>query len=407
MSKTIAEIGVPIGTVVKVTKNGARYVAVTPEGEDIADKIESFTLKNAFRAQKAIQLDETKNGKAVWRQVEAVEYELAQRKGAVDAVDHLNIAPDVVGGMNHDALVAFIKDSYKLKPAKLIIDEDTWKFAIRNVLRGENILAVGPSGCGKTLLANALKVALGREETYFYVNLGAAQDARSTLIGNTHFNKETGTFVSLSYFAQAIQVPNALILLDEVSRDRSGEATNILMTVLDPTQRYLRVDERADAATIRVADGVSFILTANVGSEYTATRTMDRALLDRCLMVEILPLEKEQEIDNLTRKFPRVEKKWIDAIADIAGTTRKEVVSAAPQVDTIISTRMCERWAACIYDGLSFEAAVNKCVYPFFSDAGGADSPRSFVRKLVQKHLKAPDAKVQDTDEPKLPWATS
>ena len=45
----------------------------------------------------------------------------------------------------------------------------------------------GPAGCGKTMAAKSLVNALDRPD--FYFNLGATQDPRSTLIGNTHFEK--------------------------------------------------------------------------------------------------------------------------------------------------------------------------------------------------------------------------
>ena len=64
--------------------------------------------------------------------------------------------------------------------------------------------------------------------------------------------------------------------MDEISRAHP-EAWNILMTVLDAGQRYLRLDEHQDAPTIEVAEGVTFVATANIGNEYTATRAMDRA----------------------------------------------------------------------------------------------------------------------------------
>ena len=59
------------------------------------------------------------------------------------------------------------------------------------------------------------------------------------------------------------------------------------MTVLDYGQRYLRLDEADGQATIKVADGVTFVATANIGNEYTATRQLDKALLDRFTVVEM------------------------------------------------------------------------------------------------------------------------
>jgi MoxR-like ATPase len=75
-------------------------------------------------------------------------------------------------------------------------------------------------------------------------------------------------------------------LLDELSRAHP-EAWNILMTVLDEGQRYLSLDEDVDSPTIMVASNVSFIATANIGTEYTSTRVLDRALMDRFEIIEV------------------------------------------------------------------------------------------------------------------------
>jgi MoxR-like ATPase len=401
-NQTAEELGISIGTIVRITRDGRAYNAVTVDGTSVVDKIDSYALKNAFRANKALRLDATKVGGTMWKMVPQVEFDKLARGEIVKSADSDNVnivsaESDVEGFDTHADFVDYIKGSMDFKPRKLKIPEMAWKFAVRTVLRGKNMLVVGPSGCGKTLLAGALKVALGREDRYFYVNLGATQDPRSTLIGNTHFDKTTGTYVALSYFAQAIQVPNALILLDEVSRAHP-EAHNILMTVLDYTQRYLRVDEKADSETVRVAPGVTFILTANVGSEYTATRTMDRALLDRCTMFEMQPLNKEDELTNLRECYSEVEDKVLTAIAEIATKTRMEAKSETPRVDTILSTRMSEELASAIYDGFSLAEGAEMYIFPFFSDAGGAESPRAFMRALVQQFLPA------ETDGKKTPF---
>ena len=137
------------------------------------------------------------------------------------------------------------KSSYNSStpPKDFYIDELKWKFLVRNIEKGKNIMMTGPSGCGKTDATFKAAEALGREVMYF--NLGATQDPRSTLIGNTHYNKDSGTYFSESSFVSAIQKENAVILLDELSRAHP-EAWNILMTGLDPIQRYLRLDEKND-----------------------------------------------------------------------------------------------------------------------------------------------------------------
>ena len=63
---------------------------------------------------------------------------------------------------------------------------------MRSAVRGKNIMMTGPAGCGKTMAAKAVVNSLDRPD--FYFNLGATQDPRATLIGNTHFNTDSGTY---------------------------------------------------------------------------------------------------------------------------------------------------------------------------------------------------------------------
>ena len=137
-----------------------------------------------------------------------------------------------------------------------MMSELKWKYLVRSGVRGKNIMMTGPAGCGKTMAAKSLVNSLDRPDYYF--NLGATQDPRSTLIGNTHFDSKKGTYFSESHFVKAIQTPNSVILLDELSRAHP-DAWNILMTVLDYGQRYLRLDEATGSETIKVADGVTSV----------------------------------------------------------------------------------------------------------------------------------------------------
>ena len=279
-------------------------------------------------------------------------------------------------------LINQVKESPKLKPDVLKVSDLKWKYLMRSAIRGKNIMMTGPSGCGKTMAAKSVVNALERPD--FYFNLGATQDPRSTLIGNTHFNKEDGTFFSEALFVKAIQTPNAVILLDELSRAHP-DAHNILMTVLDQGQRYLRLDEADGSPTIKVAKGVTFIATANIGNEYTATRVMDRALLDRFIIVEMDVLDKEEEQNLLEYLFPKLANKDIMAIADIVGGTRQELKSETPRISTHISTRNSVEMASLIYDGFTLPEAAEVCIYPQYDASGGIDSERTFVKQLVQK----------------------
>ena len=255
---------------------------------------------------------------------------------------------------------------------------------MRSIARGKNIMMTGPSGCGKTMAAKAAIKAMDRPE--FYFNLGATQDPRSTLIGNTHFKKESGTTFNEALFVKAIQTPDAVILLDELSRAHP-DAHNILMTVLDEGQRYLRLDEAEDSPTIKVASGVTFIATANIGNEYTATRVMDRALMDRFVVIEMDVLQEQEEVSLLEYLFPSLDKKAINSIANIVSGTRLELLGDNPRISTSISTRISVEMASIMYDGFDIQEAAEVCIYPQYDEAGGLDSERVFVKQLVQKHV--------------------
>ena len=263
-----------------------------------------------------------------------------------------------------------------------MMSELKWKYLVRSGVRGKNIMMTGPAGCGKTMAAKSLVNSLDRPDYYF--NLGATQDPRSTLIGNTHFDSKKGTYFSESLFVKAIQTPNAVILLDELSRAHP-DAWNILMTVLDYGQRYLRLDEASGSETIKVADGVTFVATANIGNEYTSTRVMDKALMDRFTIVEMDVLNEEDENTLLGYMFPSVDSVVLSNVAKIATLTRTESNSETARITSGSSTRTTVELCGLLFDGFSLEEAAEVSIYPQYDNTGGVDSERTFVKQIVQK----------------------
>ena len=296
-----------------------------------------------------------------------------------------------------DPVLDFIHNkSVDLRPKTLVMPDLKWKYLVRSAMRGKNIMMTGAAGCGKTMAAKKLVDALDRPD--FYFNLGATQDPRGTLIGNTHFKKEEGTMFSESLFVKAIQTKDAVILLDEISRAHP-EAWNILMTVLDAGQRYLRLDEHVDAPTIKVAEGVTFVATANIGNEYTATRAMDRALVDRFIIVEMDTLNKDQESGLLKDLHPGITQEQADNVAEIASMTRKEIKSDAPRITNAISTRISVEIAGLLEDGFNLAEAAEVCIYPFFDEDGGVDSERTYMKQVVQKYCGTAEEDIFNADE--------
>jgi len=366
------------GVVVKIVKSGNRYNAVDADGIKYTSYIRTGTRKGAFMSDKALECRERKDGsgRIYWWKVPMEKF------GAVSHVPNAPSEVEVPSG--HQEVVDFISNSYSLKPTGLVMKELKWKYLIRSAVRGKNIMMTGQAGCGKTMAAKSLVNALDRPD--FYFNLGATQDPRASLIGNVHFDKGKGTYFSESLFVKAIQTENAVILLDELTRAHP-DAWNILMTVLDQGQRYLRLDEADGQNTIKVADGVTFIATANIGNEYTATRQLDKALMDRFTIIEMDVLTDEEEFGLLKYMFPTVEESELKNISDITHLTRVEAGTDNPRITSGVSTRTSVEIAGLLFDGFSLIEAADITIYPQYDSTGGVDSERTFVKQIVQKFV--------------------
>ena len=378
----------------KVEKVGSHFRLIDVNGNDVGTMNASTTTrKKAYLNGKAVQQKINKKGNPFFKLVDMEEYN--------SIVSAMNTPSETVteNEQTHESVTNFIHNkSVNLKPKSLIISDLKWKYLIRSAVRAKNIMMVGPSGCGKTMAAKALVNSLNRPD--FYFNLGATQDPRATLIGNTHFDSKKGTFFAESAFVKAITTENAVILLDELSRAHP-DAWNILMTVLDQGQRYLRLDEAEGSPIVKVADGVTFVATANVGNEYTSTRVMDRAILDRFVTIEMDVLNDEQEFGLLQYLYPNVGEDELKAIAEIAHHTREISKGDSGKLSAMISTRASVEAAGLVYDGFTLIEAAEISLLPFFSNDGGVDSERTYVTQLVQKYLQtdADDQLYQDLEE--------
>jgi len=280
-----------------------------------------------------------------------------------------------------------------IPPDNFIISPLKWRYLTRCIEKGKNLMFVGPSGTGKTQVVFEAAKQLGKK--IFYFNLGSTQDVRSSLIGNTFF--KDGTYFEESSFITAIKTPGSVVLLDELSR-ANPEAWNILMPVLDANIRKIRLDEKEDSPEVPVAEGVSFIATANVGFEYTSARMLDRALVDRFSVVEMDVLTKDEEMKLLSIKHSSLDPKINEALCDISDKVKNECKRENAKLSSILSTRILLEAAEMALDGFDLGEIAELILYPQYSDDGGGESERIYIRQLVQKYVQKGNKKELFTD---------
>ena len=262
-------------------------------------------------------------------------------------------------------------------------DNVTFYTMLRNIFRGKSIMITGPSGCGKSSLG---KILAGITNKPFYAfNFGDTMNPSAKLLGDTKFDSDKGTWFKPSRFVSALQDDKgAFIMLDEVTRDRTGDLGNILMPVLDG-QKYLALDESDSADTVSINDGAFFFATANIGREYLgAAHDLDRAWKDRftggIYELDYLPQDKEQEL--LEVRNPSITKDDAYRITDFARRIRE--LYKAEELNVAVSTRMCLSTAELVVDGMSLIDALKHVCLPFYPIQGGDDTERVRVIQTIQ-----------------------
>ena len=254
---------------------------------------------------------------------------------------------------------------------------------LRNIFRGKSILVLGPSGCGKSSLGKILADITNKP--YYAFNFGDTMNPAAKILGDTKYDSVKGTFFKKSRFVSALEdKKGAFIMLDEVTRDRTGDLANILMPVLDG-QKYLALDESDDADTVGIDANAFFYATANIGREYLgAAHDLDRAWKDRftggIYELEYLPQKKEQEL--LMIRTPTLDEKDAHRITDFAKRVRD--LYKAEELSTAVSTRMCLSTAEFVVDGMSLIDALKQVCLPFYPIVAGDDSERVQVIQTIQ-----------------------
>ena len=255
------------------------------------------------------------------------------------------------------------------------ISDDNWRLLLRNILTGTNTMMIGPTGTGKTELVMLACRKLGIECNVY--NMGTIFDPISELLGVHRLVGGSSTF-DFAKFARDVQKPG-VILLDELSR-APVTTNNVLFPCLD-SRRTLPVDMAGgdDLRIIHLHPKCVFVATANVGSEYTGTMSMDRALVGRFFPLELGYMESEEEKKVLVKRHGISES---DArnIVTVAATVRSK--HAATELSSSLSTRETLMAARLISDGWSAQKAMELTFLPLF-EGTKVEGERAVVMQII------------------------
>ena len=282
-----------------------------------------------------------------------------------------------------DSVLGKLKASVAIPEEFKFADNMTFYTMLRNIFRNKYILVTGPSGCGKSSLGKIL--AEISNKPFHQFNFGDTMNPAAKLLGDTKYNQEDGTWFKPSRFVSALQDNSgSFIMLDEVTRDRTGDLGNILMPVLDG-QRYLALDESDDADIVKLDRNVFFFATANIGREYLGAATdLDRAWKDRftggIYELDYLPQKKEQEL--LMVRVPSIDENDARRITEFAKKIRD--LYKAEELNVAVSTRMCLAVAELVVDGMTLLEALKHTVLPFYPITAGDDTDRVKVIQAIQ-----------------------
>lgn len=256
------------------------------------------------------------------------------------------------------------------------VDPEEWYLLIRNITNQVNTMLIGATGSGKTELVMLACKKLGIP-CHVY-DMGSMYDPVAGLLG-VHRLQEGGVSVfDYAKFTKDITEPG-VVVLDELSR-APVTTNNILFPVLDG-RRCLPVEIAGgkDLRSVKVHDDCCFVATANVGSEYTGTMSMDRALVNRFFPMELryMPADMEKRV--------LIERSNISAgpaqmLVSVANNVRSLYVKQ--EISCTLSTRETLMAADLVADGWPLLMAMEMVFLPLF-EGTDTDGERGIIRKVL------------------------
>lgn len=274
------------------------------------------------------------------------------------------------------------KDSTLVPPTSrgdgFYMSEGDWNLLVRNIKRHVNTMIIGPSGVGKT---SCIKIACDKLGLPLHTfDMGSMIDPISSLLG-VHRLEDGKSIFDYAKFTQVIQEP-CVILLDELNR-ASLACNNVLFPCLDDRRKLsIEIACGKGIREIKVNPEVTFIATANIGSEYSGTQIMDKALVNRFFPLElgIIPTKEEEQV---LIKRTGVGASSAELIVKVANNIRS--LSKKEEISNSLSIRETLMVANLVSDGWDLGKAMEMVYLPLY-EGSTTEGERGTVFKTISTY---------------------
>lgn len=277
------------------------------------------------------------------------------------------------------SLLSEIKEKYSCpkKSDGFYVEESTWNFLVRNIIKCIPTILIGPTGTGKTELVIRAAEKLGID-CHIY-DMGSMIDPLSDLLG-THRLKNGNSVFDYAKFVSDIQKPG-IILLDELSR-APLMTNNILFPCLDSRKTLpIEIADSENTREVKVHPNCVFIATANIGVEYSGTNDIDAALMNRFIPIQLNYLDADTETD-IIRIRAKISKQSAEKIVKIANLIRAEYLNS--NISRSVSTRETIACGEMVADGFTeLDSILNIVCSKYQSSV--YNNEYSTVKKIIMK----------------------
>ena len=255
-------------------------------------------------------------------------------------------------------------------------------YAIENT--ESSTLLTGPASVGKSSLVQYYCAITNRP--FFRFNYNGTMDSSSLLGTMSASNGSTQWHDGL--IAEAIQVPNAVILNDEWTLC-PAEVMMAQQYLLEPNGKLLLPDKPGNATDkfIKPAPGVRFVFADNTKGngdptgKYVGTQPQNNATLDRIgTFIYVDFLNQPDEVAMLKARFPEATDKLMNAMVQVANLCRTSYNQGGLNVQ--LSSRVLVSWITHSMLLQDYEQALEIAYLNRFDSDAERQTVEGFVRTV-------------------------